>query len=153
LVSFDEADASDNSPLLCVAAVLANGHYDFPDGKVARHPDSVISAAGNTWGLGATSDFVGRAKLDGAIRSRFPVRIMWGYDERLERAMSGNIDWAVRVQRARHAAAKAGLKVIIDPRMTQAGAALIAQGMSEQRAAELTYLADLSAEQRAIVEA
>ena len=150
---FDEMDASDNSPLLAVAAVTANGHYDFPDGKIERHVDSVISAAGNTWGLGATSDFVGRAKLDGAIRSRFPVRLMWGYDERLERALTGNIDWAVRVQKARAAASKAGLKVIIDPRMTYAGAALIAAGMTETRAAELTYLADLTEDQRRIVEA
>lgn len=150
---FDEIDSSDNSPLLCLAGALANGAFRFPDVLVERHPDSNIIAAANTWGLGGTSDFVGRNKLDGAIRSRFPVRIFWDYDEALERAICGNVDWACRVQKARANAKRAGLKVIIDPRMSQAGAALVASGMSFDLAASLTYLADLSAEQRKIVEA
>jgi hypothetical protein len=150
---FDEADASDNSPLLCLAGALANSEFDFPDTRVARHHDSVIIAAGNTWGDGATNDFVGRNKLDGAFKSRFPVRITWDYDESLERAISGNVDWACRVQKARAAARRAGLKVIIDPRMTQAGAALIASGMTFDTAAQLTYLANLTEDQRKMVEA
>lgn len=149
---FDEMDSSDNSPLLALAGALANGHFDFPHGRIARHVDCVIVGAGNTWGLGATSDFVGRNKLDGAIRSRFPIRIKWEIDESLERNICGNVDWACRVQKARHKAIAAGLKVIIDPRMSQAGAGLIADGFTFDEAAELTYLADLSADQRKIVE-
>jgi hypothetical protein len=150
---FDEIDSSDNSPLLCLAGALANGGFEFPDAFVERHPDSVIIAAGNTWGNGATADFVGRNKLDGAIKSRFPVRISWDYDEALEVAISGNAAWAKRVQKARANARKAGVKVQIDPRMTQAGAAIIAAGMTEDEAAELTYLAELSADQRKMVDA
>lgn len=150
---FDEFDSSENASLLCIAAVLANSRYEFPDSMIERHPDSLIVAAGNTWGNGATADFVGRNKIDAAIRSRFPVRIAWDYDEKLEIAISGNPSWAARVQKARALARKAGLKVIIDPRMTQAGAALIASGMSDDEAASLTYLADLSPEQRTMVEA
>ena len=150
---FDEMDSSDNSPLLALAQALANGHCQFPDGKYERHPDSRIIAAGNTWGLGATADFVGRNKIDGAIRSRFPIRLHWDYDEELERAISGNEAWARRVQKARARARAAGLKVIIDPRMSQAGAALIAQGCTEEEAAKLTYLADLEPDQRTIVDA
>jgi len=149
---FDEMDSSDNSPLLCLAQALANGHMEFPDGSVARHADSVIVAATNTWGHGATSEFVGRNKLDGAIRSRFPVRIHWDYDEALELAIAGNEAWTRRVQTARAKARAAGLKVIIDPRMSQAGAALIAQGFTSDEAAEMTFLADLNADQRRIVE-
>lgn len=149
---FDEFDSSDNSPMLCIAAVLANSGFHFPDEMVPRHDDSIIIAAGNTWGNGATADFVGRNKIDAAIRSRFPVRIAWDYDEKLEIAMSGNPAWAARVQKARALARKAGLKVIIDPRMTQAGAALIEAGLSDDEAAQLTYLADLSADQRAMLE-
>jgi hypothetical protein len=150
---FDEIDSSDNSPLLALAGALANGGFEFPDVFVERHPDSIIIAAGNTWGNGATAEFVGRNKLDGAIKSRFPVRISWDYDEELERAISGNVSWAKRVQNARANARKAGVKVQIDPRMTQAGAAIIAAGMTENEAAELTYLAELSPEQRRMVEA
>lgn len=148
---FDEIDASDNSPLLCLSGALANGGFQFPDAFVERHPDSVIIAAGNTFGNGATADFVGRAKLDGAVRSRFPVRIVWDYDEELERAIAGNEAWARRVQAARAKARQAGLKIIIDPRMTQAGAALIAAGMSPDEAAQMTYLADLTPDQRRMV--
>lgn len=150
---FDEIDSSDNTCLLALAGALANGNFHFPDAMVKRHPDSIIIAAGNTWGNGATSDFVGRNRLDGAIRSRFPVRLSWDYDEDLETAICGNPQWAARVQRARWKARQAGLKVIIDPRMSQAGAALVAQGMSFDRAAECTYLADLTKEQRDMIEA
>jgi hypothetical protein len=150
---FDEIDSSDNSPLLCLAGALANGSHEFPDAMVERHPDSIIIAAGNTWGNGATAEFVGRNRLDGAIKSRFPVRISWGYDEKLERDISGNIEWAIRVQKARANAKRAGIKVQIDPRMTQAGAAIISAGMTEDEAAELTYLAELTPEQRKMVDA
>jgi hypothetical protein len=150
---FDEIDSSDNSPLLCLAGALANGGFEFPDAFIERHPDSIIIAAGNTWGNGATAEFVGRNRLDGAIKSRFPVRISWGYDEALERDISGNVDWAKRVQKARANAQKAGIKVQIDPRMTQAGAAIIAAGMTAEEAAELTYLAELTPEQRRMVDA
>jgi hypothetical protein len=150
---FDEIDSSDNSPLLALAGAMANGATEFPDAFVERHPDSIIIAAGNTFGNGATAEFVGRNRLDGAIKSRFPVRISWGYDEKLERDISGNVDWAIRVQKARANAQKAGVKVQIDPRMTQAGAAIIAAGMTFEEAAELTYLAELTPEQRKMVEA
>jgi hypothetical protein len=150
---FDEIDSSDNSPLLCLAGALANGGFEFPDQFIERHPDSIIIAAGNTWGNGATAEFVGRNRLDGAIKSRFPVRISWDYDEKLERDISGNLEWAIRVQKARANAKRAGIKVQIDPRMTQAGAAIIGAGMTEDEAAELTYLAELTPEQRKMVDA
>jgi hypothetical protein len=150
---FDEIDSSDNSPLLCLAGALANGGFEFPDAFIERHPDSIIIAAGNTWGNGATAEFVGRNRLDGAIKSRFPVRIQWDYDEKLERDISGNLEWALRVQKARANAKRAGIKVQIDPRMTQAGAAVINAGMTADEAAELTYLAELTPEQRKMVDA
>jgi 16S rRNA C1402 (ribose-2'-O) methylase RsmI len=53
---------------------------------------------------------------------------------------------------ARNRARAAGLKVLITPRASIAGAALIAAGFSQDKAAEYTYLANLSAEQRNMVE-
>jgi hypothetical protein len=44
------------------------------------------------------------------------------------------------------------MKHLIDPRHTIAGAALIAQGFTSDEAAEMTYLAGLSADQIKIVE-
>ena len=150
---FDEVDGSDNSPLLALNAALANGTASFPHGMFHRHPDSLIIATANTWGLGATADYVGRSKLDAAFLSRFPVRIYWDYDESLEQQICGNPDWAKRVQKARRAAKKAGIKVIICPRISIGGAALINSGFTPDRAAELTYLANLTPEQRTMIEA
>lgn len=149
---FDEVDGSDNAALLALNAALANGHCAFPDASVVRHKDCIILASANTWGLGATAEYVGRTKIDAAFMSRFPVRLAWDYDVALEIAISGNATFARRVIAARERAKAAGLKVLIDPRASQAGAALIANGMSETEAADFTYLANLTTEQRRIVE-
>lgn len=149
---FDEVDGSDNSALLALNAALANGAAQFPDGRIERHPDCVILASANTWGLGATAEYVGRSKIDAAFLDRFGVRFHWDYDAALETAISGNEGFARRVILARERARAAGLKVLITPRASQAGAALIAAGMTTDEAAELTYLANLTADQRRIVE-
>lgn len=149
---FDEVDGSDNSALLALNAALANGFATFPDARVPRHKDCIIIASANTFGLGATADYVGRAKIDAAFLSRFPVRVSWQYDTKLEIAISGNESFAQRVQAARSAAKRAGIKVVIDPRASQAGAALIEAGFSEDEAAKLTYLANLTPEQRKQIE-
>lgn len=149
---FDEVDGSDNGALLALNAALANGAASFPDGQIQRHADSVIIATANTWGLGATAEYVGRGKIDAAFLSRFPVRLAWDYDVAMEQAVFGDRAFAERVQAARARAKAAGLKVLIDPRATEAGAALIAAGFTGDEAAALTYLANLSPEQRKIVE-
>ena len=148
---FDEVDGSDNSALLALNAALANGRASFPDGQVKRHADCRIVATANTWGLGATADYVGRSKIDAAFLSRFPVRLHWQYDTALEIAINGNPEFARRVQAARERARAAGLKVLIDPRATIAGAALIAGGFTHDEAAAMTYLANLSDDQKRLV--
>jgi cobaltochelatase CobS len=148
---FDDVDSSENSALLALNAALANGECDFADRLMPRHPDSIILATANTWGLGATADYVGRVKIDAAFLSRFPVKISWPYDEPFELAIANNASWTRRVQAARAAAQKAGLKVIIDPRHSIAGAGLIASGFTEDQAAELTYLANIPADKRSLL--
>jgi len=149
---FDDVDSSENSALLALNAALANGECDFADRLMPRHPDSIILATANTWGLGATADYVGRVKIDAAFLSRFPVKISWGYDSLFERAISTNPAWCDRVQAARAAVQKAGLKVIIDPRHTIAGAALIQSGFTPDQAAELTYLANIPQDKRSLLQ-
>jgi MoxR-like ATPase len=111
-----------------------------------------VIATANTWGLGATADYVGRSKIDAAFLSRFPVRIHWDYDSALEVAISGNESFARRVIAARERARTHGIKVIIDPRASQAGSALIAAGFKPDEAADMTYLANLTPEHRKLVE-
>jgi len=153
VVLLDECDSWDPAVTLALNGALANGVAAFPDKMVRRHKDCIIIAAGNTFGAGATSEFVGRNKLDAAFMSRFAVKIQMERDPRIELAIAGgNAAWVERVTKARANAAAAGIKHLIDPRHSQAGAALIAAGMTMDEAAELTYLAGLPEAQRRTVE-
>ena len=148
VVLLDEIDSWGSGATLALNAGLANGHMPLPDGNMAkRHKDCIVLAAGNTWGTGATADFIGRNKLDAAFLSRFPIKFHIEYDVALEQAFSGDKAWTERVQAARARAKAIGLKVIIDPRHSIAGAALLANGFTGDEAAKLTYLAGLTAEQ------
>jgi cobaltochelatase CobS len=147
--AFDEMDrCGDPRALLAVNPHLANAFGVFPDGQIARHKDFLLMGTANTWGFGATADYSGATKLDAAFKSRFPTRLTWNIDEQFETTISGNPAWAARVQRARANGKKHGIKVLIDTRITLAGAAHIRNGFTPDEAAELTYLADLTPEQR-----
>ena len=153
IYTFDEVDRSDPVALLAVNPHLANGVATFPDGQIKRHKDCLIICTANTWGNGANADYCGATKLDAAFMSRFPARLSWNIDKAFEMSIAGNETWAQRVQAARAKAQAAGLKVMIDVRMTLAGAALIASGLSEQEAADATYLANITPDQRRMIEA
>ena len=153
IYTFDEVDRSDPAALLAVNPHLANGVATFPDGQIKRHKDCLIVCTANTWGNGANADYCGATKLDAAFMSRFPARLSWNIDKAFEMSIAGNETWAQRVQAARAKAQAAGLKVMIDVRMTLAGAALIASGLSEQEAAETTFLANITPDQRRMIEA
>lgn len=152
IVLWDEVDSWDGQVTLATNAPLANGQCAFPDGMVKRHPDCIIIAAGNTTGSGATADFVGRNRLDAAFMSRFATKIHWPRDPAIEYAIAGNDAWVKRVIAARQRAEAAGIKHLIDPRHSQAGAALIRAGMTMDEAADMTYLAGLPDAQRRTVE-
>jgi hypothetical protein len=153
LCLLDECDAGTSEALLPLNAPLSNGLMSLPDGRIIkRHPEFVCIGAGNTFGTGATAEYVGRNRLDAAFLDRFGAAIAWGYDEALEREICGNPEWARRVQRARQKASEAGLKVLITPRASLNGAALIANGMNPEQAAGLTYLKGLTSEQVRMIE-
>jgi cobaltochelatase CobS len=149
LILLDELDAGSNEALLALNAALANGIMCLPSGEIIRaHADFRCCGAANTFGQGATADYVGRTRIDAAFLQRFGVRLTWAYDEALEAAMANMPAWSERVQRARQRAKEAGLKVLITPRASIAGATLIRAGFSPDQAADMTYLADLSPSQR-----
>lgn len=143
---FDEVDASLPSAVLAFNAALANGKCDFPDGCHDRHPDFVAIAAGNTWGHGATSDYVGRFKMDAAFADRF-VMLEWGYDEALERELAGNDEWTSRVQTIRAKTVAMGVKVVVSPRASIYGAKLLAAGLDRETVEAATIRKGMTAEQ------
>lgn len=150
----DEIDNWAPSALLALNAALANGWISTPIGMLRRHKDCIIIACANTWGLGATSEYVGRTRLDAASLDRFQPKINWPIDETLERAIAKQqgetlgTEWHDTVLAARRKAATQGLKVIISPRATFNGISLLLAGFERQEVIDMTLGAGLSAEQK-----
>lgn len=152
LYVMDEIDNWEPSPLVAANAPLANGWVSTPAGMMQRHPDCCILAAANTWGLGATSDYVGRSKLDAATLNRFPNKLDWPIDEKLERAIARDMgddqwNWCTLVQTTRQAAKDQGLQVIFSPRNTFEGIALLKVGFSINEVVKLNLTPGLKSEQ------
>lgn len=146
LYLWDEFDGSAPSATLAFNPAIENGHCDFPDANIAKHPDFLCIVSANTYGLGATDDYVGRCKQDAAFLDRFPA-IALDYDPALEREIAGNADWTEYVQKCRAAAKARGLKLVISPRASIFGAKLLAAGMARDRVAEIVIKKGMTAEQ------
>ena len=147
---FDEVDASFPQPLLAFNAALSGDQMDFPDGTVKKHKDFYCIATANTYGSGASRQYVGRNQLDAAFLDRF-VFIDWPYDEELEKNMTDNAEWAEYVQKVRHAIdklgfGKMGVRHIVSPRATENGAALLEAGIDRRRVEEMVIWKGLERE-------
>jgi cobaltochelatase CobS len=143
--AWDEIDASNPAALCAFNDALSNGRCAFPDRTVEQHADFVAMASANTWGNGATAEYVGRTRIDAATLNRF-VRVAIDYDETLERDLAGaHREWALFVQAVRRSVATNGLKVLITPRHTIQGAALLEAGMSREDVEAMTVFAGLDA--------
>ena len=149
---FDDCDGSDPSVLVEFNNALANGSCTFPDGNVKRHPDCLLVLTANTWGYGATNDYVGRMKQDAAFLDRF-VRLFWDIDEDLERATCPNSKWVSRVQAVRANVKAKGIKVLVTPRASYYGAALLQAGLSWEETETAILRAAMTQEQWASVKA
>ena len=84
LFLLDEMDASCPEALIVLNCAIANRYFDFPViGRVEAHPDFRVMANANTFGTGATMEYVGRNQLDGATLNRFAL-VEVDYDKRIE---------------------------------------------------------------------
>lgn len=89
LFMFDEMDGSIAEAMLVVNSALANGYFDFPIvGRVKLNENCRVIACGNTWGTGASMEYVGRNQLDGATLNRF-ASVFVDYDARIEEHLAG----------------------------------------------------------------
>ena len=152
LFLFDEVDASMPQAIMAFNAALANGHCDFPGDTepTKRHPDFRVVAAANTFGRGADRQYVGRNQLDAASLDRFVI-ISMDYDEKLERALAGNTEWARKVQRIRREINKQQIRHIVSPRASIQGARLLAAGFSTDEVLESTVWKGLDKDSKARV--
>lgn len=138
----DEFDAGNPNVLAALNQATANGECAFADGMVTKHDDFIVVMAGNTFGHGANSEYVGRNKIDAATLDRF-VFIHFDYDEDFETQLSTNKEWAKKIQTLRKIANDKKIKTIISPRATLNGEKLLQVGMSEKQALQLTVFKGL----------
>lgn len=174
---FDEMDGSLPGAVLAFNAALANGHADFPDGMVKRHPDFRAIAACNTFGRGADRQYVGRLQLDAASLDRFAT-VEFDVDTGLEAAMVGldapsdaprpikvnpvsdanqikvlTQTWFETVQRYRRAVETSSVRHLVSPRATLMGVKLLVAGWSQKDVEESVIWKGLKADDRAKVKA
>lgn len=118
LFMLDEMDASIPEVLVILNAAIANRYFDFPApiGYVEAHPDFRVIAAGNTFGLGADIEYVGRNQLDMASLDRFAL-VRVDYDLDIEKCLANNdlelVDFA---EDFRTACSKAGVRALFSYR-------------------------------------
>jgi hypothetical protein len=178
----DEVDAGSPAVLVTINALLANGHASFPDAVVERHKDFVLIAAGNTYGQGADRQYVGRQQLDAATLDRFavldweydptleahyaglPLDVFEGLPKAkawkfLPTDDAANVQArseeyareAVKVRRAVATFGK-GLRLLVGPRSTYTGLALIRAGFKVQDVLELVVWKGCDKDTRSKVE-
>jgi cobaltochelatase CobS len=165
LFLFDEMDGSDPGALLAFNAALANGHADFPCGLVAKHDRFRVIAAANTYGSGASREYVGRSQLDAASLDRFAVMAL-DYDMNFERRLMGlpplasltppsfppgpRMDaaaWTEHVHGIRAATRKLSIRHVISTRAILTGAKLLAAGWTTRETEEAVLWRGLDAAQ------
>lgn len=105
----DEMDASIPDVLVLLNAAIANGYFEFPNGRVQLEHVHFV-AAGNTVGAGADDMYTGRMVLDQATLDRFAI-IEFDYSIRIEMAISkGNSDLVSFIRQLRESAKKSGIR-------------------------------------------
>lgn len=173
LFLLDEMDGSLPTAMTPFNAVTANRVVDFPDQIVTAHPDFIAVAACNTFGNGASREYVGRYQQDAAVLDRFAM-LAWPYDAALESAMVGSPRpkdapspmsiqrmtdpaaiqihtdrWLERVQNVRAKVESLKIRHVVSPRATVTGAKLIAAGWPLKEVEEACLWRGLDADARA----
>lgn len=131
----DEMDGWDSRAGLAINPALANGMQAFPHGTFEQGENVLIFACANTWGYGATDDYVGRNAIDESTLDRFEFQD-WPYDEEFERELCGYGTGNAAVDayvdaclEARATATRLRAKVGISPRATIKGSARLRGGL------------------------
>lgn len=164
----DEIDAGNAGVLTVLNAALAGDVMATPVGMVSRSPRFLTVAGANTYGQGASRQYVGRNQLDAATLDRFAV-LDWPIDEGLEAVMIGlpapapvldmdrggvinSAAWLTRVRSVRASIEKEQVRAIVSPRATVAGEALFKVGVGRYWVEEMVLWRGMPADARTRVE-
>lgn len=132
----DEIDCGNANTLTILNNLLSNNIICFPDGKATKSNKFIVICTANTYGKGATFDYVGRNKLDGATLDRFIV-IEVEYDETIEKTICDNSNYYDVIKHLRENAKNYDLKFIISPRAVFNGADLLDGGFTLKEVLEM----------------
>lgn len=150
----DEIDAGNANVLVVMNAALAGTQCAFPDKMVKKHDDFKFIGTANTYGTGASRQYVGRTQLDAATLDRF-VTIDWTIDEILEASMIDGYKfgkkWHKTVKAIRAEVTNRDFRVIISPRATLKGAQLLELGFDFEEVIKMVILPTASAEQKELL--
>lgn len=116
LFLLDEMDASCPEALIILNCAIANKYFDFPViGRVEANPNFRVMACANTFGTGASLEYVGRNQLDGATLNRFAL-VEVNYDKRIEDNVCPDLELADFCRDFRKANDKNGTHTIVSYR-------------------------------------
>lgn len=105
----DEMDASIPEVLVLLNAAIANGYFEFPNGRVDFDHVHFV-AAGNTVGSGADDMYTGRMVLDQATLDRFAI-IEFDYSLNIEMHITkNNVDLVNFIRQLRKEAKDKGIR-------------------------------------------
>lgn len=138
----DEMDASIPEVLVLLNAAIANGYFEFPNGRIdLKHVHFV--AAGNTVGSGADDMYTGRMVLDQATLDRFAI-IEFDYSIRIEMAITkNNTDLVEFIHQMRKEAESKGIRATFSYRCMKMITKLEAAGMDLKMAIKITVVKGL----------
>jgi MoxR-like ATPase len=147
VLMLDEIDASNASVLTGINMATSNGEMATPEGMIEKHADFILVAGANTWGNGATPEFVGRNQLDLATKKRF-FMLDWDYDESIELQISDATtpeekELVEELQKYRATARNLELRVSITPRDSIYGVRLLRAGTDKKTILRGLVFADL----------
>lgn len=124
LFFLDEMDASIPEVLVLLNAAIANGYFEFPNGRAEAHINFRVVAAGNTMGSGADDQYTGRLVLDQATLDRFAI-IEFNYDLRVEiRLAKGDLELVQFVRDLREQSVRLGIRATYSYRCIMAATKL-----------------------------
>lgn len=139
----DEMDASIPEVLVLLNAAIANGYFEFPDGKVNFGDKVHFVAAGNTVGNGADDMYTGRMVLDQATLDRFAI-IEFDYCLKIEMAITNNNTELVEfIHQMREEAKNKGIRATFSYRCMIMITKLEAKGMDLETAIKISVVKGL----------
>ena len=147
LLCLDEIDAGNSNVLTIMNNIISSDEIEFPDGRVKKHKDFWLIATANTYGKGATMDYVGRNRLDAATLDRFTM-INIDYDLELEKTITHCDKWMHVIEQLRENIDRYDLKVIVSPRASQKGADMYEAGIPVPDIIEMQILKGASEDVR-----